>query len=117
MAQYPAYLCETSRREMDWSQGQCQALSLSGPLDASGLLPFLLGCCGQVAGAILLGVATRALRSMGWSRTLLASLAALRSRAAARFPAMMARVSGERLAFFAALRLRAADLLLAIRAT
>ena len=68
-------------------------------------------------GAFLLGVATRALRSMGWSRTLLANLAALRPRAAARFSAMMARTSGETLAFFATLRLRAANLRLAIRAT
>ena len=51
-AQYPAYLCEKSSKEMDWSPGQSQALSLGGPLDTSGLFPFLHGCCGQVAGLI-----------------------------------------------------------------
>ena len=90
--------------EMDWSSGQFHALGPCRKLLGLLALPFLLGCSALVAGATLLGVATKQLRSTGWIGTLPAALAAFRNTAASRLAAMVMSTSGERFAFLAALR-------------
>ena len=75
MAQNPAALCEPSYMETDSSPGQFQALGPCRKLLGLQSVLFLLGCLALVAGATLLGAATKQLKSTGRSCTLPAATA------------------------------------------
>ena len=126
-ANHPALLWASSFIDRDWSFGHVQALGPSRRL--AGFSDFQLRLMlgrpprrGAVVGAsaFLSTAASRLLRSIGGCGVGPAAFAALRSKAALRFAAMAASMSGDSVAalsFFAAFRRNAASLLAAMRAT
>ena len=102
---------------MDWSSCQFHAFGPCTKLAAALPLPFLLGYLTVVAGALLLGVATRLCKSTAAICLRTAALAAFRIRAASLLALIVALTSRDSFACLAVLRRHAAALLFAMRSS